>query len=185
MREQSFWSAPMLRWAAAAIVVFNGFFPAVWILFTSLKTEAELAETPVIEKVAKAPRDLSGAGRILFVEDEAAVRGIAARLLRQRGYEVIEAEDGPSGLLLADRTEPAIILLDIQLPDIDGIEVARRIRAAEGWPPIPMIAITSFAMAGDREKCLAAGCDDYDTKPIELPRLLEKMQSQLGDKFPA
>ena len=80
---------------------------------------------------------------------------------------------------------PDLILMDMSLPVMDGWEATRTLKANPATAGIPVIGLTAHAMAGDREKCLAAGCDDYDTKPIELPRLLEKMQGQLGDKFPA
>lgn len=104
--------------------------------------------------------------RILLIEDNAQNRYLARFLLDARGWQVIEAEDGPSGLLLADRAEPAIILLDIQLPGMDGYAVARALRALPALAGVPIVAVTSYAMPGDREKALAAGCDGYLEKPI-------------------
>ncbi|MDP1778474.1 MAG: response regulator, partial [Brevundimonas sp.] len=115
---------------------------AVFRLFLPEAAEAELAETPVVEKVAKAPRDLSGAGRILFVEDEAAVRGIAARLLRQRGYEVIEAEDGEQALELAEQHAGTIDMMisDVIMPGLDGPALLKKARQYLGDAPVLFIS---------------------------------------------
>jgi len=123
--------------------------------------------------------------KILLVEDNELNRDMLSRRLTRKGYEVVMAVDGGEGVAMSVSAAPELILMDMSLPVIDGWEATRRIKAATETQHIPIIGLTAHAMAGDREKCLAAGCDDYDTKPIELPRLLEKMQAKLGDKFPA
>ena len=116
---------------------------------------------------------------VLVVEDQDDNRKIVRDLLTNSGFEVIEAIDGIKGVQLARTHHPDLILMDIQLPGIDGYEATRQIKASDDTKGIPVIALTAHAMAGDKEKTLAAGCDDYDTKPIELPRLLEKINSML------
>jgi len=116
--------------------------------------------------------------KILLIEDNEMNRDMLARRLRRKDFEVALAVDGESGLDMAALERPDLILLDLSLPGIDGWETARRLKAA-GTAAIPIIALTAHAMAGDREKALAAGCNDYDTKPVELPRLLEKIQKLL------
>ncbi|MFM7187816.1 MAG: response regulator, partial [Armatimonadota bacterium] len=103
----------------------------------------------------------------------------------RRGFTIRIAVDGAEGVSMATSELPDLVLMDMSLPVMDGWEATRTLKANAATAGIPVIGLTAHAMAGDREKCLAAGCDDYDTKPIELPRLLEKMQGQLGDKFPA
>lgn len=105
--------------------------------------------------------------RILLIEDNAQNRYLARFLLGARGWEVVEAADGPGGLRLADRILPAIILLDIQLPGMDGYAVARELRANPRLARVPIVAVTSYAMPGDREQCLTAGCTGYIEKPID------------------
>ena len=117
--------------------------------------------------------------RILLIEDNAQNRYLARFLLDARGWQVIEAEDGPSGLLLADRTEPAIILLDIQLPGMDGYEVLRRLREAAATRRTPVVALTANAMPQDLARGRAAGFDDYLTKPVMLPDLLAVVRRAL------
>src|SRR5437588_275812 len=109
-------------------------------------------------------------------------RDMLSRRLVRRGYEVVVAEDGEQGIELASKEKPDLILMDMSLPKRDGWEAAREIKASEETRCIPVIALTAHAMAGDRERALAAGCDDYDTKPIELTRLLDKMDRLLGAK---
>ncbi|MBZ0214242.1 MAG: response regulator, partial [Nitrospirae bacterium] len=108
-----------------------------------------------------------------------------SRRLERKGYEVVIAVDGQEGVDKARSESPSIILMDMSLPVIDGWEATRQIKADPALQQIPVIALTAHAMAGDREKALDAGCDDYDTKPIELPRLLEKMSALLGGSAPA
>ena len=105
--------------------------------------------------------------RILLIEDNPQNRYLASFLMEARGWEMVQAEDGPSGVELAARTLPALILLDIQLPGMDGYAVARALRANPDLVDIPIVAVTSYAMAGDRERCLAAGCNGYIEKPID------------------
>ena len=114
--------------------------------------------------------------KILLVEDNEMNRDMLSRRLIRRGYEVVIAVDGQQGVDLAGSIAPDLILMDMSLPIIDGWEATRRIKAAEATKKIPVIALTAHAMAGDREQALAAGCDDYDTKPIDLERLLPKIQ---------
>ena len=116
---------------------------------------------------------------ILLVEDNEMNRDMLARRLQRRGHEVLVAVDGGQGVELAGRERPDLILLDMSLPVVDGWEAARRLKAAPETRAIPIIALTAHAMAGDRDRALAAGCDDHDTKPVELPRLLGKIDAFL------
>jgi CheY-like chemotaxis protein len=114
--------------------------------------------------------------KILYVEDnDDNIFMLKNRLIRA-GHTVVVATDGAQGVAMASSERPDMILMDLSLPVLDGWEATRRIKAARDTKHIPVIALTANAMAGDREKALAAGCDDYDTKPIELPRLLEKIK---------
>lgn len=113
---------------------------------------------------------------ILLIEDNPHNRYLACFLLRARGWEVIEAEDGPDGLRVAADVAPAVILLDIQLPGMDGYEVAHRLRANPSLAEVPIIAVTSYAMPGDREQCLAAGCTGYIEKPIDPEHFAEEVE---------
>ncbi len=105
--------------------------------------------------------------RILLIEDNPQNSYLVTFLLEQRGWDVVHAEDGPSGLKLASEIQPVLILLDIQLPGMDGYQVAKALREQPALDPIPVIAVTSYAMPGDRERCLAAGCTGYLEKPID------------------
>jgi two-component system cell cycle response regulator DivK len=118
--------------------------------------------------------------RILLVEDNEMNRDMLSRRLVRRGYTVPIAVDGQQGLEMATSEKPDLILLDMSLPIIDGWEVAKRLKSDDNLKAIPVIALTAHAMSGDRERALAAGCDDYDTKPVELPRLLEKIEALLA-----
>ncbi len=118
--------------------------------------------------------------RILLVEDNEMNRDMLSRRLQRKGFEVAVAVDGRQGVEMAKSDSYDLILMDMSLPEIDGWEATRRLRAEPGTQSIPIIALTAHAMAGDRERALEAGCNDYDTKPIELPRLLSKMESLLG-----
>jgi two-component system, cell cycle response regulator DivK len=113
--------------------------------------------------------------RILVVEDQEDNRMILRDLLEHAGYEVLEAVDGAEGVRLAGAERPDLILMDIQMPSIDGYEATRRIRAQPGLAAIPIIAVTSYALSGDDEKAHAAGCDDYVTKPFSPRALLAKV----------
>ncbi len=118
--------------------------------------------------------------KILLVEDNEMNRDMLSRRLERRGYEVVIATDGEQGVATAYAEAPDLILMDMSLPVLDGWEATRQLKGAPATRDIPIIALTAHAMAGDRERALAAGCDDYDTKPIELPRLLEKKQRLLS-----
>jgi CheY-like chemotaxis protein len=118
--------------------------------------------------------------RILLVEDNEMNRDMLARRLSRRGYEVAVALDGEQGVAMARSEAPALILMDMSLPGIDGWEATRRLKAAPETRSIPVIALTAHAMSGDREKAVAAGCDDFDIKPIDLERLLGKIEALLG-----
>jgi CheY-like chemotaxis protein len=118
--------------------------------------------------------------KILLVEDNEMNRDMLSRRLERRGYEVVIAVDGNEGVSMATSEKPDLVLMDMSLPLMDGWEATRALKAASGTKGIPVIALTAHAMSTDREKALEAGCDDYDTKPIELPRLLEKMEALIG-----
>jgi CheY-like chemotaxis protein len=117
--------------------------------------------------------------KILLVEDNEMNRDMLSRRLIRKGFEVVMAIDGEQAVALAQSELPDLILMDMSLPVIDGWEATRRVKAADATSNIPIIALTAHAMSGDREKTLNAGCDDYDTKPIEMPRLLEKIDALL------
>ncbi len=119
--------------------------------------------------------------RILLVEDNEMNRDMLSRRLQKKGYEVSMAVDGSQGLAAAHRELPDLILMDMSLPEIDGWEAMRRLKAAQDTREIPIIALTAHAMQGDRERALEAGANDYDTKPIELPRLIGKIQALLKE----
>jgi CheY-like chemotaxis protein len=120
--------------------------------------------------------------RILLVEDNEESRDGLARHLRRKGYEVLVAVDGRQGMDVARAEALDLILIDMSLPVLDGWETTRQLKAGSATRGIPVVALTAHAMAGDRERALEAGCDDYDTKPIEFPRLLTKIESLLGNK---
>jgi two-component system cell cycle response regulator DivK len=118
--------------------------------------------------------------KILLVEDNEMNRDMLSRRLLKKGFELVMAEDGEQAIEVARSQTPELILMDISLPGLDGWEATRRLKAMPETQAIPIIALTAHAMAGDREKCLEAGCDDYDTKPVEFPRLLGKIQGLLA-----
>lgn len=118
--------------------------------------------------------------KILLVEDDEMNRDMLSRRLIKRGYEVAIAVDGEQGVEMAGSESPDIILMDMSLPGIDGWTATRQVKAADATREIPVIALTAHAMAGDREKALEAGCDEFDTKPVELQRLLGKIEELLG-----
>jgi len=122
--------------------------------------------------------------KILLVEDNEMNRDMLSRRLARRGYEVVIALDGQQGIDLAGTAQPDLILMDMSLPVVDGWEATRRVKAGATTKHIPVIALTAHAMAGDREQALAAGCDDYDTKPIDLARLLPKIEKFAGPGTP-
>jgi two-component system cell cycle response regulator DivK len=117
---------------------------------------------------------------ILIVEDNEMNRDMLSRRLERKGFAVLIAVDGTTGLEVARIERPDLVLMDMSLPIMDGWEATRRMKADEALRHIPVIALTAHAMANDRDKALEAGCDDYDTKPIELPRLLAKMEALLA-----
>jgi CheY-like chemotaxis protein len=118
--------------------------------------------------------------KILLVEDNEMNRDMLSRRLIRKGYEVVMALDGEQAVEMAGSHSPDLILMDMSLPVIDGWEATRRIKAAAETKGIPVIALTAHAMSDDREKALGAGCDDYDTKPVDLPRLLDKISGLLS-----
>jgi len=118
--------------------------------------------------------------KILLVEDNEMNRDMLSRRLVRKGFEVVIAVDGQVGIDMASSTSPDLILMDLSLPIIDGWEATRQIKANPATQNIPVIALTAHAMAGDEKKALDAGCDDYDTKPVNLNRLLEKIGNLLG-----
>jgi CheY-like chemotaxis protein len=120
--------------------------------------------------------------RILLVEDNEMNRDMLSRRLERRGYEVMIAVDGEQCLHEANSGAPDLILMDMSLPVLTGWDATRRLKAAPATSHIPVIALTAHAMAGDRDRAIEAGCDDYDTKPIEFARLLDKIESLLGRK---
>jgi CheY-like chemotaxis protein len=118
--------------------------------------------------------------KILLVEDNEMNRDMLSRRLVRKGHQVVMATDGQQGVAMAASEKPDIILMDMSLPVIDGWEATRQLKAAEATRAIPVIALTAHAMAGEREKCLAAGCDEYDTKPVEFGRLIDKIAALLA-----
>jgi len=117
--------------------------------------------------------------RILLVEDNDMSRDMLSRRLQRKGHQVLLAGDGMQAILMAESEVPDLILLDMSLPVIDGWEAARRLKASPATAAVPIIALTAHAMTGDREKALAAGCDDYDTKPVDFALLLAKIDTLL------
>jgi two-component system, cell cycle response regulator DivK len=118
--------------------------------------------------------------RLLYVEDNEMNRDMLSRRLQRRGFEVLIASNGEQGVAMAAAEKPDLILMDMSLPVLDGWQATRRLKAAPNTRRIPVIGLTAHAMATDRDKCLEAGCDDYDTKPVELARLLQKIERLLG-----
>ncbi|HEY4300944.1 MAG TPA: response regulator [Candidatus Didemnitutus sp.] len=122
--------------------------------------------------------------KILLVEDNEMNRDMLSRRLEKRGFTVVIAVDGAAGVAQAKAEKPDLVLMDMSLPVIDGWEATKMIRADADIAAIPIIALTAHAMSSDREKCLAAGCNDFDTKPVELPRLLGKIDELLKNRPP-
>jgi two-component system, cell cycle response regulator DivK len=118
--------------------------------------------------------------KILLVEDDEMNRDMLSRRLLKRGYDVVIATDGQQGLDAAGRDRPDIILMDMSLPVVDGWTATRTLKDDPATAGIPIIALTAHAMSGDEEKARSAGCDDFDTKPVELKRLLQKIENLLG-----
>jgi two-component system cell cycle response regulator DivK len=124
------------------------------------------------------------AAKVLYVEDNDDNVYLLSRRLKRNGYDVVIAKDGQSAIDMAVAEKPDIILMDLNIPVIDGWEATRRLKATEETKSVPVIALTSHAMAGDREAALNAGCDDYDTKPIDFARLQDKMTAVLSGHAP-
>lgn len=122
--------------------------------------------------------------KILYIEDNEDNLYMLSNRLARRGYEVVSARNGEQGIAMAASEAPALILMDLSLPIIDGWEATRRLKAEALTRDIPVIALSAHAMAGDREKAIAAGCDEYDTKPVDLPRLLDKIATLLSRRSP-
>ena len=122
--------------------------------------------------------------RILLVEDNEMNREMLAERLELRGYQVLVAADGVQGVLMAQSEKPDAILMDMSLPALDGWEATRQIKAAPETRSIPVIALTAHVLTGDRERCLEAGCDAYEEKPVDFPQLLDKLR-RLLDKLPS
>jgi CheY-like chemotaxis protein len=123
--------------------------------------------------------------KILLVEDNEMNRDMLSRRLQRKGYEVVFAVDGESGVEMAKSEAPDLVVMDMSLPVMDGWEAARRLKASAATGRIPVIALTAHAMSSDRAKALEAGCDDYDTKPVELSRLLGKIEALLSGVRPS
>lgn len=119
---------------------------------------------------------------ILVVEDNEMNRDMLCRRLSRKGYSVLVAQDGVEGLTVARNERPDLIIMDLSLPRIDGWEATRRLKADEATGAIPVIALTAHAMSTDKDKALAAGCDDFDTKPIDFTRLLQKIERACADR---
>ena len=120
--------------------------------------------------------------KVLLVEDNEFNRDMLSRRLTRRGYEIVDAANGEQAVLLASSQTPDLILMDINLPGMDGWEATRRIKQDHTTASIPIIALTAHAMSGDREKTLRAGCDEYETKPVNFEGLLQKMELLLGSR---
>jgi CheY-like chemotaxis protein len=118
--------------------------------------------------------------RILLVEDNEMNRDMLSRRLSRKGHEVILAVDGAEGIRRAQADRPDLVLMDLSLPEVDGWEATRQIKGSDSGAAMPIIALTAHAMQGDRERALAAGADDYDTKPVDFKRLLGKIEALLG-----
>jgi len=118
--------------------------------------------------------------KVLLIEDNEMNRDMLSRRLNRRGYDVVFAVDGQQGLDVARSEKPDIIIMDLGLPVMDGWEATRRVKADDALRNVPVIALTAHTMSGDRERALEAGCDDYDTKPVELDRLIGKIERLLG-----
>jgi len=120
--------------------------------------------------------------KLLIVEDNEENRDSLSRRLQRRGFEVLVAEDGNVGLTMAQAEKPDLILMDMNMPDLDGWEATRRLKASADTQHVPVIALTAHAMSGDRERALEVGCADYHTKPVEFPRLLSQIEALLQHK---
>lgn len=122
--------------------------------------------------------------KILYVEDNEDNIYVLKNRLTRAGFTVVVAMDGEQGVAIAAKEQPDLILMDLSLPVLDGWQATQRLKAMPETRSIPVLALSAHAMSGDREKALASGCDDFDTKPVEMPRLLQKLKALLGDKAP-
>src|SRR6202022_673481 len=145
--------------------------------YSKERPRRNVASTYSRDKQVRQTEDPEGYMKILYVEDNDDNVYMLKNRLSRAGFTVIIAIDGMQGVAMAASEQPDLILMDLTLPDIDGEEATRRIKADPATKRIPIIALTAHAMAGDREKAIAAGCDDFDTKPVDMPRLLEKIAS--------
>ena len=118
--------------------------------------------------------------KVLLVEDNEMNRDMLSRRLERKGFDVVFAMDGQAAVEMANSENPDLILMDMSLPILDGWEATRRIKADAATSSIPIIALTAHAMAGDREKAMEVGCEDYDTKPVDFPRLLSKIEGLIA-----
>jgi CheY-like chemotaxis protein len=137
-------------------------------------------EHPSISQDTSAIRAKAGNPIILIVEDTEAVTMLISDYLRQHGYQVIAARDGFEGIARSAETRPDLILMDVMMPELDGLETTRRIRNKPELATVPIIALTALAMAGDRERCIAAGMNDYLSKPVKLKELLDTIEHHLA-----
>jgi CheY-like chemotaxis protein len=128
---------------------------------------------------------MSDCPTVLIVEDNELNRDMLSRRLERNGFRVVCAGDGPQGIAVARLEAPNLVLMDLSLPEIDGWEATRQLKRDSRTREIPVIALTAHAMPGDRETALQAGCDDFETKPLDFPRLLEKMRRLLEDAIPS
>jgi CheY-like chemotaxis protein len=122
--------------------------------------------------------------KILYVEDNEDNIYVLKNRLTRAGFTVVVAMDGEQGVAIAAKEQPDLILMDLSLPVLDGWQATQQLKAMPETRSIPVLALSAHAMSGDREKALASGCDDFDTKPVEMPRLLQKLKTLLGDKAP-
>lgn len=120
--------------------------------------------------------------KILIVEDNEENRDSLSRRLQRRGYAIVTAADGKAGLAMARSEKPDLILMDMNMPELDGWEATRQIKAIEELREVPVLALTAHALAGDRERAVAAGCTDYHTKPVDFPKLLAQMEAILQNR---
>lgn len=120
--------------------------------------------------------------KILIVEDNEENRDSLSRRLQRRGFAVVSAENGKAGLAMAQSEKPDLILMDMNMPELDGWEATRQLKALEGLRSVPVVALTAHALAGDRERALQAGCTDYHTKPVDFPKLLAQIEAILQSR---
>lgn len=118
--------------------------------------------------------------QVLCIEDNSSNMTLISRIVEAEGHDLLRAEDGPAGLTMLERTTPDLILLDVNIPGVNGLEIARRISVDERLGDVPLVAITANVLVGDRERCLEAGCDEYLPKPLDIKRLRELMRQYLN-----